>query len=408
MSKLYYFFIFSLIIITLFSSYNGNTTLVFMNMIILLVLLLLRYWNKHIFDKLTVDASFLPAKVYPGQQVIYQLVIENRKFLPILSLRVREDNSSEIDFVNKQFTHKYIIGESCFQDMFNLRWYQKVKKRYQIKSGDRGLYLLKDMTLSHYDFLGLYTNNKKIDEQRILTVYPRLIPLQLPETAYSQLFGTNMSEGWIFEDELNKIGVRPYHQTDNFKQINWKTSARHLQLESNIYKPSFDRETHIFLGNSLKLQTSSTKVINRLEIAIICAASLVNECIKANYKVGFYTNYVNKKKKGNGYSIVRSSKSPEQLEQILTTMARLGYSAISKLSKILKIELEAIPHGSTIILISLEIDEEVEKLLDYYKKFYKIIFIQVGGDREITTGLNKYYLAAEEDWHEIKKISLYN
>lgn len=402
-------FLVLIVIVAIVANFQNANSLAFTCVAVVLIILSARFWNKHIFDKLTINRSLSQKKISPGQFTFYQIEIKNRKFIPVIWLRLRDKVTPGLSFINEKFVYSLFGGQGLFQDIFSLRWYEILKKKYKFYASERGIYTLGGGELLYYGLLGLYSNRKNDPGQIELTVYPRIVPVLMPKSGYSQLFGTRMKEGWIYRDQLNKVGVRPYQPGDRLKQINWKASARHFKLESDIYKPSFDKEIHFFLDNSYRRGVHSGKEKNRMELAIICTASLMDRCFKDGFKTGFYTNFsVRRNSSEKGYTVIPADKNPYQREKIMTTMARLQDYSIVSISHILRQEKFKISSGSTIVLISLQPDEDLNPMLNYFNKFYRLSVIQVGGNRENLPGIKSFYLKDKEDWHEIKQIELYS
>ncbi|MFW5992195.1 MAG: DUF58 domain-containing protein [Halanaerobiaceae bacterium] len=400
-------FLILIVTIAVFAGFQNASSVVFTCGAVIFIILVARFWNIHIFDKLVITRSLSKRKVFPGQVLFYQIKIENRKFLPVVWLRIRDKISPGLSFVNKKFIFNLFGGQGLFQDVFNLRWYEILRKRYKFYAERRGIYSLGRGDLLYYGLLGLFSNRKNDTEQIELTVYPRIVSVSMPASGYSRLFGTNMMHGWIYRDQLNRIGVRPYQPGDSFKQINWKTSARHLQLESDIYKPSFDKEVHFFLDSSCRHGWHSQNDYNRMELAVICTASLMEKYFKEGFQVGFYTNFsVKKSRSADRYTVIEADKNPAQREKILTTLARLQSFSTVDMSRILKQKKQGLSSGTMVIIVSINSGYEMNRILRYYNRFYRLLMVQVGGERVELPEINCLYLSDEEEWHEIEKIEL--
>lgn len=387
----------------------GSSLLLVASLMTILIISLARLWNKYAFAKLSVKRSLSQQKVEFGQKMYYTIELENRKILPLLSLKFEDKISEGIKFVNqKVLTKVFARNMNKFEDIFSLKWYQRTKRSYEFVPLRRGLYQFGFFKLHYSGIFGLFRNTLNESKSRELIVFPRIVPLSKFGLNESQLFGSKMRKGWIFEDPLNQVGVRPYHRSDNIKQINWKASARHNQLESNIYNPSFDKELHIFLNAPVQGAWWNQTEKNKLELGIICAASIIEYSSKYGYQIGLYTNISSKNHKNSSYISVKPGKDSGQRERLLTNLALLQTFSIGKISRIMEIEAKKIKNGSTVIIISSSLDSELKKMLRYYNRFYQLVLICIGNDptKERLTGIEQYWTAGGESWDEIKSLEL--
>lgn len=333
--------------------------------------------------------------------------IENRKLLPLFWLKIEDKVSRGIKFVNQNFIID-ITGKqnNLFQDLLSLRWYENIKRSYEVIAEKRGVYSFGRGRLIYSGFFGLFNKYLSDSDSRELIVYPRVLPLSIPNINFSRPFGRKSSPGWIFKDELNRVGVRPYQMFDQMKDINWKTSARHLQLESNIYKPALDREIHIFLESRTGDRVWHGIDLNRFESGIISVSSLCEYCFKAGYQVGFYSNglIIN----NSNYTRLRPGKVREQRKRIMTSLAMLRPLNSNNLSRIMQIEKKHIRTGSTVVVITAIMDNELRATLNHYRRGFKIVVIKLGERiKDILKGIEIYYLDEEDDWDEIETIKLH-
>lgn len=388
------------------SIFTGNSILLFTCLLIIFLIQLTRFWNNHIFDKLTINRSFSQKKVYPGQEIFYQVEIENKKLLPIIWLKLTSSISSDIRFKDSKYIKSTAGYHTKFRDFFNIKWYEKVKRKYVVTPTRRGVLSIYSAIFRYSDPFGFYSNTTEEQSRINLIVYPRILPITSSLSESSMLFGTRRKEGWIFQDRLNKTGVRPYQTTDSFHQINWKASARSLELKSDIYKPSLDREIHLFHGLKTKNSWWEDIQSNELELSLICAASLSNLYLKKGLKVGFYSSMYMINSYYKKYTAIKVNPGNEQRELILTTMALLKSNSIYGLPEVLQQEKRNINPGAAVIIITGTLDKAMLKIINHYKQNYRVCLIAIGKKEQKIIGINQFYINSEEDWYEINKIKL--
>ncbi|MFP4661241.1 MAG: DUF58 domain-containing protein [Halanaerobiales bacterium] len=415
---------------------TGSYIVLFMATLIVLAILFLRTWNKHIFDKLTINRYFKHNKVAAGQEIDYIIEIENRKFFPVIAMKMISTISTELDFLSGQTILKTKINKR-FRDVFSLRWYEKIKRTYKIVPRRRGLKGIFSANLEYYDPFGFYKKFHQDGGRVRLYVHPRVLPVTIPKRD-NMLFGTRVHRGWIFEDRLNKVGVRPYRSTDSFREINWKASAKSLELQSNIYKPSLDREVYIFHGLDIEKKWWLEETSNIMELSLICAASIAEMYFRKNYRIAFYSTLNAREESRTEYTSIELSPNGLQRDILLKMMALLNNNSNVSLARILEVELQKISRGSNIVIINESVNDEFRKTINRLKNSYQISVITIVSrkknenksgvkyenneneyenkvdykgnfnNKDMSLSINgvKQYFMKEEDWDEIEKVKL--
>ncbi|MFW5976786.1 MAG: DUF58 domain-containing protein [Bacillota bacterium] len=388
--------------------FHGASLVVVTSMFFLLIILLAKYWNRFAFSHLKIDKNVSRDKVEFGEKIYYSIQLENRKMLPLLWLRF-EDYINE----NIEFTAKELISNSLgrnlniLKDNISLKWFEKVKRSYEITPKKRGLYYFGKGNIYFNGILGLFQNKLELSHTEDLIVYPQIVPVKFFDINESFIFGSSPKKGWIYKDPLNKVGVRPYQTTDSTKDINWKASARHLQLESNVYEPSYNKEIHLFLYSSESHFWWEQKPGKELELAITCAASLVDRSLREDLRVGFYSNFLTSRGFDRNYIEINPGKNIKQRERILTAMALIRPFSIKKPGYLIREKQNSIKKGATVIIITFGINDSLKKLLYNYNKYYNLIVIKVNKNKgKNLKGIKEFFLEKEGDQDEIEKLEL--
>ncbi|MGM0409952.1 MAG: DUF58 domain-containing protein [Bacillota bacterium] len=401
-------FLIILAIIGLVSIFARHYLLFFSSIIFILLIYLARFWNKEIFTKFNVKRNLNRKHVVIGEKLNYKVEVENNKIMPVLGIVVKDRVSKGIKFINQNFEEK-VPGNNfnIFQDVFSLRWYEKIKRSYDIIPEKRGYYSFGKGNIFYSGIFGLYKNQYRDQNYAELIVYPKILDAKNLDVDLKHIFGTTAAEGWIHKDPLNSVGVRPYESTDSIKKINWKATARHASLESNIYKPSYDKEIHIFLSTLTIKEWWLGINKNKLELLIIYAASIVNYAIDNGYQVGIYSD--GRLKKSSSFLDIKAAKGSIHKEKLLSSLAMLQEADKSIFAEILFKKKKTIKAGSTIIVVLAIVNEEIIKVLNQYRKKYNLSLIIIGeGDKRLEKlqGVKIYKVNEEEDWDEIKKMGL--
>jgi len=355
------------------------------------------YWSRKVYDGLTIKRKMVPSRVNFGEPAEYSLTLENRKLLPVPWLRLENKVTKGLSFVKSGVLREpFGRKDAQFQDIFGLKWYERVKRRYELIPGRRGLFNFGPVDMRYSGILGLFTNDISYDENVGLLVYPRILPYSVDGIEPRYLFGSRPRRGWLYTDPLNPVGLRPYRSTDSMRKINWKSSARHQRLESEMHHPSYDREISLFLVIPGGQPWWKGEVRNNFEIAVICAASVAEKAFQNGYEISFHTNG---KYRGGNRSWLGDCSSRKK---VMTALALLRPFGLGKPDGLLREKRSEIKPGTTAVLVSTLEGDELRGPLAEYARLYRLTVIWVGGARRNAPDNSEYlYLRGDERWDEI-------
>ena len=305
---------------TVYGMRVGSTALISGALLAASLIFIAYQWNHFSLAKLSIDIDFTDKKIFAGEETEFNLSLTNAKILPVFWLTVHFNFRKGMNLIGGEKTGTLSGNRDIFFDKFNLSLYQKLNRHYQVRPEERGAYYLGNGMLETEGFIGLFSQKESLNNTLELLVYPRIYPVD--DQIITRLFarGEKMTDGWIMVDPINRAGVRDYQPSDQRKQINWKVSARHQQLKSDICHPSKAGEIEIILD--IRSADKSWEGIDKdqLEIAYSLAGSLARQFLNKGIEVGFLSN--GKPKIGEG-SRVEPGNHPGQLEEILTALAYL-------------------------------------------------------------------------------------
>lgn len=314
------FWIIIFLLMTVYGIRVGSTALISAALLAVSLIYIAYKWNDFSLAKLSVEIDLKDRKLFAGEETEFNLSLTNAKILPVFWLTVQFHFRKGMNLIGGERSTSLPGNRDLFFDKFNLSLYQKLVRHYRVKPEKRGVYYLGQGRLETEGFIGLFSQQKSLKQSLELLVYPQIYPVD--DQIITRLFarGEKMTDGWIMVDPVNRAGVRDYQPSDQRKQINWKVSARHQQLKSDIYHPSKAGEIEIILD--IRAADKSWEGINKkqLEIAYSLAGSLARQFLNKGIEVGFLSNGQAKVAEG---SRVEPGNHPGQLEEILTVLAYL-------------------------------------------------------------------------------------
>ena len=143
------------------------------------VIFVANWWKKRALENVFYRRKFHYTRGFPGEEVDVRLEIENRKFMPLSWLRVRDPWPKAVGPVDEKVlapSHQKTMGEMV--NIFSLRWFERSQREYPLLFRKRGVYQVGPARLESGDLFGMYSESRKHGKAEYLTVFPKLIPVE--------------------------------------------------------------------------------------------------------------------------------------------------------------------------------------------------------------------------------------
>ena len=399
--------------IALYMGLRGYTVALLGALLVLLAIGAAWIWNHFVFSKLGLERTLSRRWADFDMPITMHLGVSNRKALPLFGLKVRFTVSAGLLWDPPQATEVKDAGYDVFQEVFHLNWYEKRNRVYSLRPTCRGRFRFETGTLAYSDPFGFFSNSKDdILAETQLVVFPKVVPIRGINSLNTYLFGSRPKDGWVFVDPLNHFGTRPYESTDSARMINWKATARHIQTQVNVEKPSFDQQVYLVLDQPPGLPWWTSPISNRLEIAIMTIASLIHSYSGAGYEIKLATNLVSKTH-GSGRLPGKATRGRAQRNQHLANLALLQSFSLEPIPKVLARRSNQISPGSTVVIVTTtpgQLDPSFVKMTQTIGRKSKLAILRVldeagGHDREGSQ--REWRIEGSVPWHEVDKLELY-
>lgn len=285
-----------------------------------------------------------------GEEIHISVIIENRKLLPVTFLKVTEKFPSAMEY-------KYEADlENSSDSIYHtaavmILPYQRIKRDYVVKFNQRGKYLLRDVTLTAGDLIGLDTSNKQIEFNEEIVVFPKPMNYFNDGAKSGDYIGDIPVKRNIIDDPLVTAGIREYTGFEPEKAIHWPSSLKTGKLMVRNYDYTVDNSVFIILN--IECSKPFWAGINKesIEKCYSLSRELADEFEKNHIKYGFTTNaqigdYF------NGENYLRPSLGGEHYYNILDSLGRGDYSITVSFEDLIKNVLSAHISCRTYIIIT--------------------------------------------------------
>ncbi|MBO5057306.1 MAG: DUF58 domain-containing protein [Lachnospiraceae bacterium] len=240
-----------------------------------------RFWNSGI----TVKLSFSDEAVNAGERTSLLEIVENRKWLPLATLKVKFQCSKALKFSdtdNSAVTDKYYRN-----DLFSVMPYQRITRTHKIECPQRGYYGIYGIDLVGADLFFSVEMHGHLDSDSRLYVLPKMYQSLFLDSAIKKINGEVAVRRHEAEDPFTYRGIREYEPYDEMKAINWKATAGTGELKVNVREHTAVKAVRIFLN----LQDNN--ILRReelLEASVSICARMVWELLNQGVQTAVYAN----------------------------------------------------------------------------------------------------------------------
>ena len=325
------------------------------------------WWQKQSVVGVTYRRWFHFTRGFPGERINLQVEAENRKLLPISWLRIQDDWDRSVGPEDEEvLAPSHIKDRGFLTNIFSLRWYEKARRSYTLFLRKRGVYSIGPARLNTGDIFGIFERTEEIAQKQYLTIFPTLLPFTRLEFPAEDPFGDRQSLRRIFEDPNRPMGVREYRPEDSFRRVHWPATARTGQLQVKVFQPTTGQVMMVCMNVSTFTHLWEGVYPELLEYMIKVAATIVNEGIRAGYKVGLVANGC--LAHADQPFRIPPGRSPQQLAVLLQALAGVTSVVTGNFERFLLREVPRMQYGATLIILTAVPSPELASTLVQLKR----------------------------------------
>ena len=400
--------------------------------LLLLVLSTTDIWARYCLNDLRFQRSLSEKQVLFGEEVTLSHSVENGKLLPLPWLEIDDTIPSTLTIKGQKVYTTMINNQTMLSSLFSLRWYERVTRRYTVQCYRRGVYTFGPTTLRSGDIFGFIERQTRFDTFQYLLVYPLVAPLTSFGLPARHPFGERRAPRRLLEDPSRTIGVREYAYGDSLRRIHWKATARTMRLQSKVYEPTTTYTMVLFLNIVVRLDAHYGINPEIQELSISAAASISGWAIDQGYAVGLYANTIMSMPDEDLQFAQQEADSPtlssriqaqlkrrrihlppsssqEQRKRIMEALARTQSYFGSGIEDVIQAEHTRLPVGSTIVIITGNLGEQlVDALTQLQRRGHSLAILFVGSTPPPIklAGITIYHLGGNETWQRM--VASYN
>ena len=395
--------------------------------LLLLILCTTDIWAKYCFYDLRYQRQLSEKQATFGEEITLSLTIENAKLLPLPWLEIQDILPRNLTIQGQKVQNTLRSNLPALECLFSPSWYERVTRRYTVQCTVRGIHAFGPTLLRSGDVFGFITREVHITNHQYLLIYPLVVPITSFGLPARHPFGERRAPRRLLEDPSRVIGVREYAHGDSLRRINWKATARTMQLQSKVYEATTTYTMVIFLNVVARLDAYYGIHPALQELSICAAASITNWAIDQGYAVGLYANTImslpdeetwsatdhtdtpNLETKVNTEVLRRrirlpAASSAEQRKQIMEALARTQTYFGTNIENVIQAERPRLPSGATVVVITEALSEYlVETLIHMRQGGYSVAILFVGDSPPPIklAGITVYHIGGDTTWQEL-------
>jgi uncharacterized protein (DUF58 family) len=285
-----------------------------------------------------------------GGMIEERLAVRNQSNLPKLWLEIRDQSD-----LPAHRPSRVIVGLGVQQDRV---WVARTRAM------QRGRFRLGPLSITSGDPFGLFQVSRNIPATNQVVVFPATADLPDFALPVGLAPGGDALRRRTHYVTPNAAGVRDYVSGDSFNRIHWRSSARRDRLMVKEFELDPLADVWVFLDGERAAQAGQTIVPaftedeawykrpdpvslppSTEEYAVSLAASLAQHFLRRDRSVGLLAY-------GETREVVQPDRSERQLGKILETLAVFRATGGLRLVDALRLEMEQLPRGATVMLVT--------------------------------------------------------
>jgi uncharacterized protein (DUF58 family) len=372
--------------------------------ILLLVAGVSYLWQRYCLDGVAYERRLGQQRAFHGESVPLTVEVRNEKALPLPWVEVEDTvPGGKVILEPQHTTPSHIPGRRLLTMLLSVRWYERVRRHYQVVCDARGIHTFGPALLRTGDVFGLQTQEMDIQQEDYLLVYPKIVPLDQLRLPSSSPFGDVAARRqWLFEDPMRTVGVREFRPGDSPRRFHWKATARAptQSLQVKVYEPTTTHRIQVLLNVNTSDENWSWQGYDpdALEAAITTAASVASWATEHGLLVGIAANA---KLFHSSESVrIAPSRHPQQLMHILDVLARLVPMGSMPAESLVELEAHELNFGTTVVMITSVANQKLlRQLLQLRRKGHQPVLLLVTSEEQPLAqldGLPAYAIRVED------------
>jgi len=329
--------------------------------VVVVQVLIYRYFA---FRGFSYTCTLLRSRVYEGEMTEMLEVIENRKLLPLLWVKIETRFSETFLFAKNNETR--VWAGVFHRSVLTAPPLRRIKRTYKIVCTKRGYYPVGSASVTTGDLFGLSSYPGSYSSDAGVHVCPTPLhrtEFNLPSRSF---LGDVVVRRYFLPDPFMPSGIRNYSPSDPLKLINWKATAKTGNLV--VHRNDFTANSNLLVFFNIDYSATywdmgDTEKAHTMENAIRILATILDISIQSGQQTALRTNAVSLKD-GSEVSVPSAVGSMHR-DALYMAMAEIQFVRSRNFHMLLRESVETVRDSDVLLMtkyMTKEISVEIENL----------------------------------------------
>ena len=358
--------------------------------------------RRRVFVAVSFERTLSRRVVSWGAELEVTMSVVNAKLLPLLWMRVRDEWPAGLEPLGFSLRPVVHHGTQAFVQTVSVRWYERLRRRYRVRCGERGLYRFGPVELEAGDPFGFAAATQTLEVREELAVLPRV--LDVP--SFELLTGHPLVEQEVAHslayDHTALRGIRAYRPGDPRRAINWRATARRGELQTNEFEPTSLAAARLLLDVSTPRKAWQGIDPELLELLCVVTASLAAAFAAHGSGVGLASNA----RLARDWRPVDIEPAEGALPEVLAALARVLPYANRDLAGVLDDEFADESGSADCVVVTAALRPGVRGRVAQLRAERPTIVVFVGRPTDAEAPLVDFVVPGDFDWRSSDALPL--
>ncbi len=378
-----------------------NSMLFLLDLTLLIIVFTSWLWGKYCLAGVSYARRFTVDRLFPGEETDLWVEVINAKPLPLSWLRAEDEipTGLVVVFSNSQIQRRVLTN------LFNLRWYERVRRRFRLKGELRGAYDFDPALLTSGDLFGFRQKSASIGTRQTVLVYPKIVAIDRLGLPPARPLGDYGADRRIVEDQWRIAGARDYQPGDSVRHLHWKATAHRGALQTKLFDPSASPHWMVCLNTQTLERVYEGVIVDYLETAIVVAASIAHAGLEARRSVGLISNSTIRE--ASQWAYLPASRHARQVTHILEALAQLTHPPVVSFEKALRLAAPRFPFGASLFVVTPLVTAAIlDALWEMRRAAHPLQLIVIGQPPKVAIPPEISWRLVEQNWTDMEAMSL--
>jgi uncharacterized protein (DUF58 family) len=378
-----------------------NSLLFLLDLTLLIIVFTSWLWGRYCLSGVSYGRRFAADRLFPGEETDFWIEVINAKPLPLTWLRAEDEIPPGLAIVYSNDR----VQRRVLTNLFNLRWYERVRRRYRLKGELRGAYDFDPALITSGDLFGFRQQRAEIGLRQTVLVYPKIVAIDRLGLPPARPLGDFGADRRIVEDQWRIAGARDYQPGDSVRHLHWKATAHRGLLQTKLFDPSASPHWMVCLNTQTLERLYEGVIIDYLETAIVVAASIAHAGLETRRSVGLASNSTIRE--SNQWAYLPASRHAQQNTHILEALAQLTNPPIVPFEKMLRLAAPRFPFGASLFVVTpLVTAAIVDALWEMRRAAHPLQLIVIGQQPKAAIPPEIPWCFVKQNWTEMESLAL--